>query len=85
MIKPWMAAIWKLRKYLEIMILSGGINFMARRVTEEEFYNIIDKLDVTVTLNGNFPYFADFCLVFGGKRVGYSKPVNGVDEYYLED
>ena len=30
------------------MILSGGINFMARRVTEEEFYNIIDKLDVTV-------------------------------------
>lgn len=72
----------------EIMILSGGVeNIMARKVTEEEFYNTIGKLDVTVTPKGNFPYQTDFCLRYG-KRVGYTKPVDQhgfLDEYYLED
>lgn len=70
------------------MILSIGVeNIMARKVTEEEFYNTIGKLDVTVTPKGNFPYQTDFCLRYG-KRVGYTKPVDQhgfLDEYYLED
>ena len=60
---------------------------MARKVTEEEFYNTIGELDVTVTPKGNFPYQTDFFFFFG-KRVGYTKPVDlqgFLDEYYLED
>ncbi len=62
---------------------------MAQKVTKEEFYNTISKLDVIVTFKGDkgdFLWQIDFCLRYG-KRVGYIKPIDtyGFFEYYLED
>lgn len=60
---------------------------MSRKVTEKEFYEVIGKLNVTVTPKGNFPYRTDFCYR-NGRRVGYTKSIDQhgfLDEYYLED
>lgn len=60
---------------------------MARKVTAEEFYNFIGKLDVTVTPKGSFPYRTDFCYR-NGERVGYTQPIDEhgfLDEFYLEE
>lgn len=60
---------------------------MAREVTEKEFFDVIGKLDVTVTPKGEFPYRTDFCYRHG-KRVGYTQPVDKhgfLDRYYLEE
>ena len=46
-----------------------------REVTGKEFFEVVGKLDVTVTPKGNYPYRTDFCLR-NGVRAGYIQEID---------